>query len=172
VQGASDALNWALTMDKLLSLLQANSQRAVADLAHELGITEAEVAARIAAAEQAGVILGYQAVVDRAKQEDRGVRALIEVRISPEQGGGFDRLARRISQYDQVRDCLLMSGGYDLAVVVEGKDLYEVANFVSEKLSTLNGVLSTATLFELKSYKQAGFIVDQGVREERLPVAP
>jgi DNA-binding Lrp family transcriptional regulator len=71
-----------------------------------------------------------------------------------------------------VRDCLLMSGGYDLAVVVEGKDLYEVANFVSEKLSTLNGVLSTATLFELKSYKQAGFIVDQGVREDRLPVAP
>ena len=162
----------AAVMDPLLALLQSNSQRSHAELALELGTTEAAVAARIAAAEAAGVILGYQAVVDRTKQERRSVRALIEVKISPEQGGGFDRLARRISQYPQVRDCLLMSGDYDLAVIVEGEDLYDVATFVSEKLSTLRGVLSTGTLFELKSYKQAGFIVDQGEQEERLPVAP
>ena len=159
-------------MDKLLELLQANSSRPAGELATALGTTANDVSARIAAAEAAGVILGYQAVVDRSKVENRGVTALIEVRISPEQGGGFDRLARRISQYPQVRDCFLMSGDYDLAVVVHGNDLYEVATFVSEKLSTLRGVLSTGTLFQLKTYKQAGFVVDHGEQEERLPVAP
>ncbi len=159
-------------MDKLLELLQANSSRKAEDLANALGTTANDVTARIAAAEAAGVILGYQAVVDRSKVENRGVTALIEVKISPEQGGGFDRLARRISQYPQVRDCFLMSGDYDLAVVVHGSDLYDVATFVSEKLSTLRGVLSTGTLFQLKTYKQAGFIVDHGEQEERLPVAP
>jgi DNA-binding Lrp family transcriptional regulator len=159
-------------MDKLLELLQANSSRSAEELATALGTTANDVTARIAAAEAAGVILGYQAVVDRSKVENRGVTALIEVKISPEQGGGFDRLARRISQYPQVRDCFLMSGDYDLAVAVHGADLYEVATFVSEKLSTLRGVLSTGTLFQLKTYKQAGFIVDHGEQEERLPVAP
>lgn len=159
-------------MDALLTLLQANSRRNASDLAAQLQTTEAEVAARIAAAEEAGVILGYQAVVDQSKVSERGVRALIEVKVSPDQGGGFDRLARRLSQYDQVNDVVLMSGDYDLAVVVQGNDLYEVARFVSEKLSTLPGVLSTATLFELKVYKQAGFILDAGPQEDRLPVTP
>ena len=159
-------------MDKLLELLQANSSHSAEELATALGTTANDVSARIAAAEAAGVILGYQAVVDSSKVENRGVTALIEVRISPEQGGGFDRLARRISQYPQVRDCFLMSGDYDLAVVVHGNDLYEVATFVSEKLSTLRGVLSTGTLFQLKTYKQAGFKVDSSEQEERLPVAP
>lgn len=159
-------------MDKLLELLQANSSRSAEELATALGTTANDVTARIAAAEAAGVVLGYQAVVDRSKVENRGVTALIEVKISPEQGGGFDRLARRISQYPQVHDCFLMSGDYDLAVVVYGNDLYEVATFVSEKLSTLRGVLSTGTLFQLKTYKQAGFLVDHGEQEERLPVAP
>ena len=159
-------------MDALLTLLQANSRRTAADLAAQLLITEAEVAARIAAAEEAGTILVYQAVVDQSKVSERGVRALIEVKVSPDQGGGFDRLARRLSQYDQVSEVVLMSGDYDLAVVVQGKDLYDVARFVSEKLSTLPGVLSTATLFELKVYKQAGFILDAGPQEDRLPVTP
>lgn len=159
-------------MDNLLELLQANSSRSAEDLANALGTTANDVSARIAAAEAAGVILGYQAVVDRTKVENRGVTALIEVKISPDMGGGFDRLARRISQYPQVRDCFLMSGDYDLAVAVHGNDLYDVATFVSEKLSTLRGVLSTGTLFQLKTYKQAGFIVDHGEQEERLPVAP
>jgi len=162
----------ALIMDKLLELLQANSRRSPTELANALGTTEADAQARVAAAEAAGVILGYQAVIDQTKLEDRPVIALIEVKVSPEHGGGFDRLAHRISQYDQVRDCYLMSGHYDLAVVVEGSNLFEVARFVSEKLSTLRGVLGTGTLFQLKSYKQAGFIVDSGEQEERLPVAP
>jgi DNA-binding Lrp family transcriptional regulator len=93
------------------------------------------------------------------------------VRITPERDGGFDRLAKRIAKFDQVRECFLMSGGYDLAVIVEGKDLLDVANFVAEKLSTLGGVLSTATRFQLKAYKEGGFLVNPGDDEARLPVS-
>lgn len=159
-------------MDPLIELLRNNSNRTPKEIALALGISEADVAARIAAAEADGTILGYSAVVDRLKAGDRRVTALIEVRITPEPNGGFDRLARRISKFDQVRDCFLMSGGYDLAVVVEGKDLLDVATFVAEKLSTLGGVLSTATHFQLKPYKQGGFLASGNGDEERLPVAP
>ena len=143
-------------MDPLIQLLQINSNRSTHELAQILGLTEDEVIARMQAAEADGTILGYNAVVDRHKAGHRGVMALIEVRITPEREGGFDRLARRIAKFDQVRECFLMSGGYDLAVIVEGKDLLDVANFVAEKLSTLGGVLSTATHFQLKAYKQSG----------------
>jgi len=159
-------------MDPLIELLQNNSRRTPAEMARLVGISEAEVNARVAAAEADGTILGYSAVVDRIKAGHRGVTALIEVRITPERDGGFDRLARRISKFDQVRECFLMSGGYDLAVIVEGKDLLDVANFVAEKLSTLGGVLSTATRFQLKAYKEAGFLVSTEGDEERLPVSP
>ncbi len=159
-------------MDPLIELLQNNSRRTHAELSQLLGITEAEVKARIAAAEADHTILGYSAVVDRLKAGHRGVTALIEVRIAPERDGGFDRLARRISKFDQVRECFLMSGGYDLAVIVEGKDLLDVANFVAEKLSTLGGILSTATRFQLKAYKEGGFLVNPTDDEVRLPVSP
>lgn len=159
-------------MDPLIKLLHNNSRRSAAELASLVGITESEVTARIAAAEADGTILGYNAVVDRQKAGDRGVTALIEVRISPERDGGFDRLAKRIAKFDQVRDCFLMSGGYDLAVIVEGKDLLDVANFVAEKLSTLGSILSTATRFQLKAYKEDGFLVNLGDDETRLPVSP
>jgi DNA-binding Lrp family transcriptional regulator len=159
-------------MDPLIELLQANSRRSPGEIAQKLGISEEEVARRVTEAEKDGTILGYQAVVDRQKAGHRGVTALIEVRITPERDGGFDRLARRISKFDQVRDCFLMSGGYDLAVVVEGHDLLDVANFVAEKLSTLGGVLSTATRFQLKAYKEGGFLVQPGGDEDRLPVSP
>ena len=162
----------ALIMDPLIELLRNNSHRTPKEIALALGISEAEVAARVEAAEADGTILGYSAVVDRLKAGDRRVTALIEVRISPERDGGFDRLARRISKFDQVRDCYLMSGGYDLAVIVEGKDLLDVATFVAEKLSTLGGVLSTATRFQLKAYKENGFLSNDGGDEERLLVAP
>lgn len=159
-------------MDPLIRLLHNNSNRTPEELAKALRIEVAEVKARTAAAEADGTILGYQAVVDRQKAGQRGVRALIEVRISPERDGGFDRLASRISKFDQVRDCFLMSGGYDLAVIVEAEDLLEVANFVAEKLSTLGSIHSTATRFQLKSYKEGGFLVGNVGEEERLPVAP
>ena len=159
-------------VDPLILLLQTNSGRTPAEIAAALGVSESDVKQRIAAAEKAGIILGYHAVVDRQKAGYSGVTALIEVRITPERDGGFDRLARRISKFDQVRDCFLLSGGYDLAVVVEGKDLLDVANFVSEKLSTIGGVLSTATRFELKAYKQGGFLAQPAPDEDRLPVSP
>ena len=98
------------------------------------------------------------------------VSALIEVKLTPERDGGFDRIARRIGNFSQVSSCYLMSGGYDLAVIVEGEDLREVARFVSEKLSTLDGVISTATHFQLKVYKQSGFLATDTHEDERLSV--
>lgn len=159
-------------MDPLIQLLAINSNRSTTELAGILSLTEDEVRRRIAAAEADGTILGYNAVVDRQKAGHRGVTALVEVKITPEREGGFDRLARRIAKFDQVRECFLMSGGYDLAILVEGKDLLDVANFIAEKLSTIGGVLSTATHFQLKGYKQAGFLVNGTGDEERLPVSP
>lgn len=159
-------------MDPLIQLLQADSNRSTSELARILGLSEDEVVRRMRAAEADKTILGYNAVVDKHKAGHRGVTALIEVRITPEREGGFDRLARRIAKFDQVRECYLMSGGYDLAVIVEGADLLDVATFVAEKLSTLGGVLSTATHFQLKAYKQSGFLAGSGDGEERLPVSP
>ncbi|MES2597900.1 MAG: Lrp/AsnC family transcriptional regulator [Verrucomicrobiota bacterium] len=159
-------------MDPLIQLLAINSNRSTSELAGILSLTEDEVRRRIAAAEADGTILGYNAVVDRQKAGHRGVTALVEVKITPEREGGFDRLARRIAKFDQVRECFLMSGGYDLAIIVEGKDLLDVANFIAEKLSTIGGVLSTATHFQLKAYKQAGFLANGSGDEERLPVSP
>ncbi len=159
-------------MDPLIQLLAINSNRSTAELAGILSLTEDEARRRIAVAEADGTILGYNAVVDRAKAGQSGVTALVEVKITPEREGGFDRLARRIAKFDQVRECFLMSGGYDLAILVEGKDLLDVANFIAVKLSTIGGVLSTATHFQLKAYKQAGFLVNSAADEERLPVSP
>ena len=159
-------------MERLLQILCENARQTNAELAARLGLSESDVAAKIAAMEKEGVILGYNPVIDREKVGERGVTALIEVRITPESGGGFDRMARRISQYDQVRGCYLMSGGYDLAVIVEGKDLYDVAKFVAEKLSTLGAVLSTATHFQLRVYKHDGVRHRTGDEEERLPISP
>jgi DNA-binding Lrp family transcriptional regulator len=161
-----------IPMDPLIQLLTLNSNRSTAELAGILSLSEDEVRRRITAAEADGTILGYNAVVDRQKAGQSGVTALVEVRITPEREGGFDRLAKRIAKFDQVRECFLMSGGYDLAILVEGKDLLDVANFIAEKLSTLGGVLSTATHFQLKAYKQAGFLVNPATDEERLPVSP
>jgi DNA-binding Lrp family transcriptional regulator len=100
------------------------------------------------------------------------VAAFIDVKITPERDGGFDHLARRIARFDQVTNCFLMSGGYDLAVVVEGGDLREVASFVAQKLSTMEGVVSTATHFQLKVYKKNGFMADRDPEPERLAVSP
>ena len=159
-------------MERLLELLRENARLSAGDIAARLGLTESEVTARIAELEKEGIILGYHTVVDREKIGPRGVTAVIEVKVTPESGGGFDRFARRMSQYDQVRGCYLMSGGYDLAVVVEGKDLYDVAKFVAEKLSTLGAVLSTATHFQLRTYKHDGFMLNHPTTDGPLLVSP
>jgi len=137
-----------------------------------LNLSVAEVNQRIERYEKEQVILGYQAVVDPEKIDADAVTAFIEVSITPERGGGFDRLAERIARFDEVKSCWLMSGGYDLAIMLEASNLREIARFVSEKLSTVDGVVSTATRFRLKTYKQNGMLLSQPAAAERLPVTP
>src|SRR5277367_3721124 len=131
-------------MDPLLKLLQENGALTPAQLGKMLNLSETEIAARIKAYEEDSTILGYRAVLNEEKVGQGIVRAVIEVKLTPERGGGFDRLAERIAKYAEVRSCYLMSGGYDLLVMVEGTSLREVATFVSEKLATIQGVVSTA----------------------------
>ena len=159
-------------MDPLLKLLHENAAFKTAQLAAMLNLTEAEVAAKINAYETEEVILGYRTILNEEKLGVDLVRAVIEVKITPERGGGFDRLAERIAKYDEVRSCYLMSGAYDLLVIVEGESLREVAMFVSEKLATIQGVISTATHFMLKPYKEQGVLMKPERHEERLPVTP
>lgn len=159
-------------MDPLLQLLHDNAALKPAQLAAMLNRPEPEVTAQIKAYEADHVILGYRAVLNEEKLGRELVRALIEVKITPERGGGFDRLAERIAKYAEVQSCYLMSGGYDLLVVVQGRNLREVASFVSEKLATIQGVLSTATHFMLRAYKEQGILMQRDQNEERLPVTP
>jgi DNA-binding Lrp family transcriptional regulator len=156
----------------LLTLLRRNARTSIDDLARELSVGEETVAAEIARLESEGVILGYHALVDAGKIHAGMVTAVIEVRITPERGGGFDRLAARIARFDEVQSCYLMSGAYDLLVVVEGRTLQDVSSFISEKLSTIKGVISTATHFKLKAYKENGVSLRQEEKSERLAVTP
>ncbi|MGC6464732.1 MAG: Lrp/AsnC family transcriptional regulator [Akkermansiaceae bacterium] len=159
-------------MSELLHLLRRQARLSNAELAAQVSSSEEAVAAQIAAWEADGTIRGYQAMIDPAQDGVDGVTAFIEVKLTPERGGGFDRLARRIARFEQVNSCYLASGGYDLLVVVEGQDLISVAAFVAEKLSTIEGVISTATHFRLKSYKENGFLFGEDPDPERLPVTP
>ncbi len=159
-------------MEQLLKLLRENAALTPRELAALLNLEETEVTARIRAYEKDEVILGYRTILNEEKLGVDLVRAVIEVKITPERGGGFDRLAERIARYDEVSSCCLMSGAYDLLVVVEGRSLKEVAMFVSQKLSTVQGVLSTATHFMLKPYKEQGVLMRPERHEERLPVTP
>jgi len=160
-----------MSIDPLLQMLRSNGRLTVAQLAERLSLAEDEVERRIAGWEADGTILGYQAVVNPEPAGDQKVSAFIEVRVTPEKGGGFDRMARRIAKFDQVASCYLLSGGYDLLLVVEGEGLMEVARFVSEKLSSMEGVISTATHFRLKTYKETGFDFNGEDDPERLPVS-
>ena len=161
-----------MSTDPLLELLRSKARHTHQELAEMLALSEAEVRARISGWEKDGTILGYHAVVNAELAGDVDVQAFIEVKVTPERGGGFDRLAMRIARFDQVVSCYLASGGYDLMVVVQGTDLREVARFVSERLSTLDGVLSTATHFLLKTYKENGFLFEGETGVQRLAVAP
>jgi DNA-binding Lrp family transcriptional regulator len=159
-------------MDPLLKLLRENAALTPGQLAKMLNLPEAEITSRVKAYENDRVILGYRTVLNEEKLGVELVRAVIEVKITPERGGGFDRLAERIARYAEVNSCYLMSGGYDLLVVVEGNNLREVATFVSEKLATVQGVLSTATHFMLRPYKEQGVMMMHERNEERLAVTP
>jgi len=156
----------------LLKLLRDDASLTPAQIAGRLNLAEAEVETKIKELESNGVILGYRTVINEEKLEVDIVRAVIEVKITPEREGGFDRLATRIARFDEVRSCYLMSGGYDLMVVVEGSDLKAVSAFVSEKLATIQGVISTVTHFMLKPYKEQGVLMGGEFSDEKLAVAP
>jgi DNA-binding Lrp family transcriptional regulator len=160
-------------MNPILKLLLEGNSLDTAQIAQVLNLSEAEVKRQLAELKAQGLLLGWSPILNLSDEETGLVNAVIEVRITPERGGGFNRLAERISRFDEVESCYLMSGGYDLLVVVNGKSLQRVAAFVSEKLSTLEGVLSTATHFMLRSYKERGFLVSGRPEEtERLKVSP
>lgn len=161
-----------MTKQPLLEILRGNAKYCAAELAELVSMTEAEVSEQLVDWEKDGTILGYHAVVDRDKMGEISCTAFIEVKLTPERGGGFDRLAMRIARFDQVTSCYLLSGSYDLMVMVDGKSLREVASFVSEKLATVEGVISTATHFRLKTYKENGFVFGIQEEESRLPVTP
>ncbi len=161
-----------MSSDPLLQLLRRKARVSDQELADLLSTDQVTVAGSVAAFENDGTILGYHAVIDPEAAGDTSVSAFIEVKVTPERGGGFDRLAMRVARFDQVVSCYLASGGYDLMVVVEGCDLREVARFVSEKLSSLDGVISTATHFRLKTYKENGFLFERHTATERLAVSP
>lgn len=154
-------------MDRLLQLLEENARLTNAELAVMLGTSEAKVAEKIAAYEQAGLIKGYTAIVDRERAEKDYVVAIIELCVTPKVDCGFEEIARRIAQYSEVESVYLMSGGYDLALFVSGKTFKDIALFVSKRLAVLDSVVSTATHFLLARYKEKGFLIGDEETDER-----
>ena len=152
--------------EQILAIIEKNSRISVKELAVILGAEEIDVANELKALEEEGIICGYHTMIDWEKTDIEKVTALIEVRITPQRGQGFDKLAERIYKYPEVNSVYLISGGYDLLVSLEGKSLKQVSSFVSDKLSTLDGVLSTATHFVLKKYKDHGTIMAAPVKSD------
>jgi len=152
--------------EELLSIIEKNSRIGLKDLAGMLGKNEIDVANEIAELEKEGVICGYHTLINWEKTNLEKVNALIEVKVTPQRGQGFDKIAERLYNYPEVKSVYLISGGYDLLVTLEEKSLKEISNFVSDKLSTLDRVLSTATHFILKKYKDHGTILNKANEEE------
>ena len=159
-------------MEALIDLLQQNALMPRAEMAKLLDLDVDELNKTIAQLESDGVILGYQAIINREKWETDKVTAVIEVKITPERDGGFDRIASRIAKFEEVQSCYLVSGGYDLLIIVEATNLRQAAAFVAEKLSTIDAVQATATHFRLKTYKENGAFHLMESAPERLAVSP
>lgn len=157
---------------EILRNLERNGRIDLGELAVLLGLDEIEVANEVAAMEKENIICGYHTMIDWDKTGVETVTALIEVRVTPQRNQGFDRIAERIYNYPEVNSVYLISGGYDLLVTLEGKTLKEVSQFVSEKLSTSESVISTATHFILKKYKDHGTIMAKKSGSERMLVTP
>ena len=153
--------------EEILSVIAKNSKINLKDLAVLLNKNEVDIANEIADMEKEGVICGYHTLIDWEKTSVEKVSALIEVRVTPQRGQGFDSIAERIYNYPEVNSLFLISGGVDLLVTLEGKTLKEVSYFVSDKLATLDTVLSTSTHFILKKYKQEGLIIAKPKKDER-----
>ena len=162
-------------MNPVLKLLLEGGRLSTAQMAQVAGLPESEVKQHLEQLQKDKIFLGWRPVLDLSREAAAAaaVRAVIEVKVTPERGGGFNRFAERIARFDEVESCYLMSGGYDLLVFAKGSSLQKVAGFVSEKLSTVEGVLSTSTHFMLRCYKEQGFLLDVGeVQNSRLNVAP
>ena len=153
--------------EEILRLLEKNSRIDIKEIAILVGKTEAEVANEIAQMEKEGIIRGYYTLINWDNTNDERVSALIEVKVTPQRGIGFDKIAERISKFDEVKSVYLMSGGFDFTVILE-----EIAQFVTSKLSTLDEVLNTATHFVLKKYKDYGVTMMEEHKDERMLVTP
>ncbi len=157
--------------EKILTFIEKNSRADLKQLAIMLGMEETAVANELADMEEEHIICGYHTLIDWEKTSMEKVNALIEVRVTPQRGRGFDSVAERVYNYPEVNAVYLISGGYDLLVTLEGKTLREVAQFVSDKLSTLDSVLSTKTNFILKKYKDHGTVIAKPKEDERMLVS-
>ena len=158
--------------EQILAIIEKNSRISVKELAVILGAEEIDVANELTSLGEEGIICGYHTMIDCEKTDIEKVTALLEIRITPQIGQGFARLAERINKYPRVNSVYLISGGYDLLVSLEGKSLKQVSSFVSDKLSTLDGVLSTATHFVLKKYKDHGTILGKKYEDTREMITP
>lgn len=160
-------------MSSLLSLMLETADPRPESLSKISGRSKEEVEIELSELLESETLLGWMPIINPAKAGSEEVRAVIEVRITPEREGGFDRIALRIAKFDEVESCYLMSGGYDLLVFVTGKTLNSVATFISERLATIEGVLSTATHFLLRPYKEQNHLLVEGENQvEKPPVSP
>lgn len=157
---------------EILNLMEENCKLSAKDIAAMLGASEEAVAAELKAMEQEHIICGYTSIIDWDKTENEFVTALIELKVTPQRGEGFDKIAERISNYPEVDTVYLMSGGYDFAVIIKGKTMKEVALFVSGKLAPMEAVVGTATHFVLKKYKEHGVKLTNNTKAERLAIMP
>ena len=158
--------------DEILTFIEKNSRVDLKELAIILGTDEATVANEMAEMEKERIICGYHTLIDWDKTSMEKVTALIEVRVTPQRGEGFDKIAERIYNYPEVHAVYLISGAYDLMVILEGKTLKGVSMFVTDKLSTIDQVVGTATHFILKKYKDHGTVLGQAKTDERMVITP
>jgi len=160
-------------MNEVLKLLTEGERLNESQMAEILGMSEELLKEQLSTLKEKGVLLGWIPVLNPEADAEMTVRGVIEVKITPERGGGFNRLAQRIARFDEVESCYLMSGSYDLLVVVRQSTLHKVASFVSKRLSTIEGIVSTATHFMLRAYKEQGFLIEEPKEDkERLDVSP
>ena len=158
--------------EEILTFIEKNSRVDLKELAIILGTDEATVANEMAEMEKERIICGYHTLIDWDKTSMEKVTALIEVRVTPQRGEGFDKIAERIYNYPEVHAVYLISGAYDLMVILEGKTLKSVSMFVTDKLSTIDQVVGTATHFILKKYKDHGTVLGQAKTDERMVITP
>lgn len=156
--------------EEILTMIEKNNKLSTKDLADMFGVDESIIINEIAKMEEEKVICGYHTLINWDKTEKESVTALIEVKVTPQRGRGFDQIAERIYNFPEVKSVYLMSGSFDLTVVIEGRTMKEVAMFVSEKLAPLEPVLSTATHFILKKYKDHGTVMEVVTKPERMAI--